>query len=94
MPNSNGKIVGNIDPPNEFGVYRANIEINGVPKKPKSTLFPREWTPQQVIDAVNEAFYNKEVVKNNVYRGVTSKGMEIEFILMFKKHGVDVRSIE
>lgn len=81
MPNSNGKIVGNIDPPNEFGVYRANIEVNGVPKKPKSTFFPKEWTPQQVIDAINEAFHNKEVVKNNIYRGTTSMGMEIEFIL-------------
>lgn len=47
----------------------------------KSTFFPKEWTPQQVIDAVNEAFYNKEVVKNNIYRGTTSMGMEIEFIL-------------
>lgn len=81
MPNSNGKIVGNVDPPNEFGVYQANIEVSGVLKKVKSTFFPREWSPQQVIDAINEAFRNKEVVKNNVYRGVTSRGMEIEFVL-------------
>lgn len=32
MPNSNGKVVGNIDPPSEFGAYRANIEVSGVPK--------------------------------------------------------------
>ncbi|MGG1615269.1 EndoU domain-containing protein, partial [Paenibacillus sp. NRS-1781] len=81
MPNSNGKIVGNVDPPNEFGVYQANIEVSGVLKKVKSTFFPREWSPQQVIDAINEASRNKEVVKNNVYRGVTSRGMEIEFVL-------------
>lgn len=81
MPNSNGKIVGNVDPPNELGVYQANIEVSGVLKKVKSTFFPKEWSPQQVVDAINEAFTNKEVVKNNVYRGITSQGMEIEFVL-------------
>ncbi|WP_230202487.1 EndoU domain-containing protein [Paenibacillus ihumii] len=81
MPNSNGKIVGNVDPPNEFGVYQANVEINGVLKGPKSTFFPKEWTPQQVIDSVNEAFNNKVNIINNKYIGKTSTGMEIEFIL-------------
>ncbi|WP_227793451.1 EndoU domain-containing protein [Paenibacillus guangzhouensis] len=81
MPNSNGKIVGNIDPPNEFGVYQANVEISGVLKGPKSTFFPKEWTPQQVIESVNEAFNNKVIIKNNKYLGKTSTGMEIEFIL-------------
>ena len=41
MPNSNGKIVGNIDPPNEFDAYHANIEVSEVPKKSKSTFFFR-----------------------------------------------------
>ncbi|MFD1905330.1 EndoU domain-containing protein [Paenibacillus rhizoplanae] len=41
MPNSNGKIVGDIDPPNEFGVYQAIVEINGVLKGPKSTFFSK-----------------------------------------------------
>ncbi|UPK44902.1 EndoU domain-containing protein [Paenibacillus pabuli] len=81
MPNSNGKIVGKVDTPNEFGVYQANVEINGVPKGPKSTFFPKEWTPQQVIDSVNEAFNNKVNIKNNKYIGKTSTGMEIELIL-------------
>lgn len=81
MPDSKGKVVENIDPPNEYGVYRANIEIDGVPKKPKSTFFPKEWTPQQVIDATNQAFNNKEVFKNNRYRGQTDSGMVIEMII-------------
>ncbi|MDM5154718.1 EndoU domain-containing protein [Bacillus sp. DX1.1] len=81
MPNSNGKVVGNIDPPSEFGAYRANIEVSGVPKNPKSTFFPREWTPQQVIDAINEAFNNKEVFKNNKFRGSTDTGMVIEMVI-------------
>ncbi|WP_246021125.1 EndoU domain-containing protein [Paenibacillus lentus] len=81
MPNSNGKIVGNIDPPNEFGVYQATIEVNGVLKQPKSTFFPKEWTPQQVIDAINEAFAKKEVFKNNRYRGNTDAGIKIEMVI-------------
>ncbi|WP_338591285.1 EndoU domain-containing protein [Paenibacillus sp. Y5S-9] len=81
MPNSNGKIVGKVDTPNEFGVYQANVEINGVPKGPKSTFFPKEWTPQQVIDSVNEAYNNKVNIKNNKYIGKTSTGMEVELIL-------------
>ncbi|WP_339267577.1 EndoU domain-containing protein [Paenibacillus sp. FSL K6-1330] len=81
MPNSNGKIVGNINPPNEFGVYRVNIEVNGVLKKVKVTFFPKKWTPQQVIDAINEAFANKEVHKNNKYRGNTDAGMRIEMVI-------------
>lgn len=81
LPDSKGKVVENIDPPNEYGVYRANIEVDGVPKKPKSTFFPKEWTPQQVIDATNQAFNNKEVYKNNRYRGETDSGMVIEMII-------------
>lgn len=81
MPNSNGRIVGKVDTPNEFGVYQANVEINGVPKGPKSTFFPKEWTPQQVIDSVNEAYNNKVNIKNNKYIGKTSSGMEVELIL-------------
>lgn len=81
MPNSNGKIVGNPDPVNEFGVYQAKVEINDMLKRPKSTFFPKDWTPQQVIDSVNEAFNNKVPVKNNKFIGKTSTGMEIEIII-------------
>lgn len=64
-----------------MGVYQANIEVSEVLKKAKSTFFPKEWSSQQVVDAINEAFTNKKVVKNNVYRGILSQGMEIEIIL-------------
>lgn len=41
MPSSKGKVIGTIDPPNEYGVYRANIEVDGIPKSAKSTFFQR-----------------------------------------------------
>lgn len=81
MPSSKGKVIGNIDPPNEYGVYRANIEVDGIPKSAKSTFFPKDWTPQQVIDEINIAFNNKMVHKNNRYRGTASTGMKIEFVI-------------
>ena len=40
---------------NEHGLYQANVVINGVRKKAFSTFFPREWSPQQVVNAVNSA---------------------------------------
>lgn len=61
MPNSKGKIIGNVDPPNKYGVYRANIEVDGILKKAKTTFFPKDWTPQQVIDEINIAFNNNVV---------------------------------
>lgn len=66
MPNSKGKIVGNVD---------------GTLKKAKTTFFPKDWTPQQVIDEINIAFNNKVVYKNNRYRGTASTGMTIEFVI-------------
>ncbi|MGR6856879.1 T7SS effector LXG polymorphic toxin [Bacillus halotolerans] len=81
LSKSHGKVIGNVDPPNKYGVYRANIEVNGVTKKAKSTFFPREWTPQQVINEINLAFDNKVLYKNNRYRGTASNGMTIEIIV-------------
>ena len=43
---------------NEHGLYQANVVINGVRKKAYSTFFPREWSPQQVVNAVNAAARN------------------------------------
>uniref|UniRef100_UPI0015548245 EndoU domain-containing protein n=1 Tax=Saccharibacillus deserti TaxID=1634444 RepID=UPI0015548245 len=81
IPNSRGRIIGNIDSPNTYGVYRANIEVDGILKNAKTTFFPKDWTPQQVVDEINTAFNNSVVYKNNRYRGFASTGMEIEFIL-------------
>ncbi|PJN61991.1 hypothetical protein PAEAM_15540 [Paenibacillus sp. GM1FR] len=85
MPNTKGKVVGNIDPPNEYGVYRANVEVDGILKKAKTTFFSKDWTPQQVIDEINIAFDNKVLFKNNRYRGTSSTGVTIEFVIKNEK---------
>ncbi|WP_420535070.1 EndoU domain-containing protein [Brevibacillus formosus] len=69
---------------NRFGVYEAQVEFNGVLKSGnngKSTFFPDNWTRDQVINGINEAFSNKALVQGNTYRGTTSSGMVIEMYL-------------
>ena len=40
-------------------MYEATVKIGNVGKEQISTFFPKAWTPQQVVDAINEAFSNK-----------------------------------
>ena len=47
---------------NDLGVYKAQVEVNGIPKSGNggySTFFPKEKSPQDVIDSINEAYNNK-----------------------------------
>lgn len=48
-----------------------------------STFFPEHWTPQQVVDAINEAYANKILQPGsvNVYIGKSSGGMKIKMRL-------------
>lgn len=55
--------------------------MNGIIKKARSTFFPKDWTPQQVVDAINEA-YNKRIFQaGNTYQGTTSSGIDIVMYL-------------
>lgn len=50
---------------NDLGVYKAQVEVNGIPKSGNggySTFFPKEMSPQDVIDSINEAYNNKVFV--------------------------------
>ncbi|MDM5153542.1 WXG100 family type VII secretion target [Bacillus sp. DX1.1] len=76
--NAQGKIIGEIEGPNKQGIYQANVAIDGKLKNAKSTFFPKDWTEQQVIDSINEAFNNKELYKGNRYIGITTNGIKIE----------------
>ena len=56
LKGANGEIVEIAEFPNEYGIYRAKVSIFGKVQKNPKTFFPDNWTPQQVIDAVEEAF--------------------------------------
>ena len=49
------------------GVYRAKVEVEGVRKKIPSTFFPKSWTPQQVVDAINTAYDRRNPMQNGLY---------------------------
>ncbi|MFT8316914.1 MAG: T7SS effector LXG polymorphic toxin [Sporolactobacillus sp.] len=69
---------------NKFGVYKAKVEVNGIPKISnggKSNLFPKNWDAQKVTNSINEAFENKVLIKGNTYSGKLKNGMEINMYI-------------
>ena len=69
---------------NDAGIYEAKVEVNGTPKKAnggKSTFFPDHMSPQEVVDAINEAYSNKVLMEGSRYIGTSQNGISIEIIL-------------
>ncbi|QRG65229.1 RHS repeat-associated core domain-containing protein [Brevibacillus choshinensis] len=87
LPGSTGAariVQGTKSTPNQFGVYTAQVEFNGVLKSGNggySTFFPDNWSKDQVINAINEAYSNKAFLNGNTYEGVTQAGMKIGMYL-------------
>ena len=83
MPKRVATIVeGTRSAPDQNGIYSAVVEINGKRKignNGESTFFPLNWKPQQVVDAINEAYDSKELVKGKRYQyiGETKEGLSI-----------------
>ena len=77
-----GKVTKVTKQPNKYGVYEAEVTINGEVKSGGSTFFPKNWTPQQVVDAINEAFSNKTLKNGNLYQGTLSNGMNIRMAVI------------
>lgn len=85
IESSPGSVIeGTYGTPNEFGVYEGRVEVNGVPKTGNggiSTFFPKEMTPQQVIDTINQAYSNKTLINGNTYYGTAENGMGVTMYL-------------
>ena len=62
--------------------------INCIRKKGagKSTFFPADMSPQQVIDTVNQAYSNREHTKGNRYEGIAENGITIGMFLDSEEH--------
>jgi toxin len=65
------------------GYYTAGIEVNGIKKSARSSFFPKSWEPQDVVDAINEAYAVRSPKQGypGVFLGTLSDGTEIEMIL-------------
>ena len=58
--------------------------MNGIGKagnRGYSTFYPDSYTPQQVIDAVNEAYENRVLLSGSLYAGLSEEGIEIDMAL-------------
>ena len=79
-------ISGTEVPINDLGVYKAQVEVNGIPKTANggySTFFPKNMEPQEVIDAINEAYDSRVFIEGtrNTYTGYTKSGIAIEMYI-------------
>ncbi len=82
VPGAGGSIIpGTETPPNAYGVYEAQVEVNGVEKEGISTFFPQSMSPQEVVNSINEAYNTRTFVRGNTYVGTTSTGMRIYMFL-------------
>lgn len=81
--NAEGRIIpGTKSELNEKGVYQGRVTVNGVRKRTMggmSTFFPEHWSPQHIVNAINEAYANKRLKTNtlNMYEGSSSEGVRI-----------------
>ncbi len=77
-------IEGSANEPDKNGVYEAKVRVDGVEKSGNngySTFFPESMTPQEVVDAINEAYDNRESLGGDLYAGLTESGMEIDMYI-------------
>jgi hypothetical protein len=85
-------IPGTESPVNAQGVYVANVVLNGTRKQTnggKSTFFPKYWTEQDIVNAVNEAY--DQAMKNSCNNvkciGYLKNSMEITVIFENNRSG-------
>lgn len=85
LPSAKGTVIdGTRTDPDKYGVYEAEIEVEGVKKSGNrgiSSFFPLHWNTQEVVDAINEAYDNREYVTGNTYEGITEEGVIIHMYL-------------
>ena len=83
IKNAEGQIIpGTKSELNEKGVYQGRVTVNGIRKRTMggmSTFFPEHWSPQHIVNAINEAYANKRLKTNtlNMYEGSSSEGVRI-----------------
>lgn len=83
IADSPGHIIGGTESePDEYGVYSAKVAVSDTKKDSNggySSFFPKNYSPQDVIDAINEAYENAELVPGSdyIYQGVSKSGLKI-----------------
>ena len=85
VENTPGQIIeGTRTEEDSFGVYTAKVIVNGAAKTGNqgySSFYPDRMNPQEVVDAINQAYANRKKVRGSLYAGLTDEGMEIDMAL-------------
>ncbi len=83
MPNSKGRIVvGSERLINaEHAIWEANVTINGILKGAKSSFFPISMNPEQIINAIQEAYQNRVFQMKGIYEGTSMSGIKIRMFI-------------
>lgn len=89
VTDSKGKIIsGTESGKDDHGVFTAKVKVSGVKKNGFSSFYPEDWTPQQVVDAINEAYNDALSDKSNPHGSLWigySGDLEIDMYLNNKK---------
>ena len=83
LSDATSKVVQITKAPDANGVYQAMVEIGGKVKKTPSTFFPKSWSPEKIIDAIQDLYFNPTEVDTirKMYDGVVD-GVNIRLFLM------------
>src|SRR5699024_11062039 len=85
LPTKKGEIIAGTETDvDEHGIYEAEVRVEDVEKtsnRGRSTFFPDDWDSQDVVDAINEAFENKEFMNGNTYEGLTEEGIIVRMYI-------------
>lgn len=89
IEDSKGHILeGTRSNPDAHGVFTAKVRVGDVKKNGFSSFYPETWSPQEVVDAINEAYEdavnNPENPRGDLWIGHSGK-LEIDMYLNEKK---------
>ncbi len=57
IDDSKGRILeGTRSKEDQNGIFTAKVEVSGIKKNGFSSFYPDDWSPQEVVDAINEAY--------------------------------------
>ena len=85
VKDSKGEIIPGTESDRDgHGVFTAKVKVSGVKKNGFSSFYPEDWTPQQVVDAINEAYDDALSDKSNPHGSIWigySGDLEIDMYL-------------
>lgn len=83
VKNAEGKIIpGTKSSPDKNGIYRGRVTVNGVRKRTNgglSTFFPANWSPQHIVNSINQAYTTRMVVNasGSICIGTSKEGIKM-----------------